>query len=160
MSDTAAHGKAIASSDVDPDELPPIKPLTAEEAQALRSKHPPVSPWRAVGLQAMAGVVCVGVAWALAPRGAAAVSALYGAACAVLPNALMAWGLTRGTNPSNPTALAFRFMVWEWMKLGLSVVMLLLAPMVVPGLVWPALLAGLIVCLKAGWLAFLWRRKP
>jgi ATP synthase protein I len=35
---------------------------------------------------------------------------------------------------------------------------LMLAPHIVPMLMWPALLAGLIVCIKVYWVALLWRR--
>ena len=42
---------------------------------------------------------------------------------------------------------------------GGLVAMLALAPQVVPGLSWPALLAGLVVCLKVYWVALLWRGR-
>jgi len=157
MSNTTTRGDWV-DSQTGPDEVPPIQPLTAEEAARLRSKHPPVSPWRVVGIQAIAGVICALVAWAVAARNAAAGSALYGAASVVLPSALMAYGVTRRTSPDT-SAMALRFMVWEAVKVLMAVAMLVLAPWVVPELSWPALLAGLIVCLKVNWLAFAWRRR-
>ena len=38
--------------------------------------------------------------------------------------------------------------------------MLVVAGKVVQPLVWPALLVGLVVCMKVYWVALLWRRRP
>ena len=48
-----------------------------EEAQAWRSKNPPLSPWRVVAAQAAAGLMCGAFVWAITQRGEAAWSALY-----------------------------------------------------------------------------------
>jgi ATP synthase protein I len=50
-------------------------------------------------------------------------------------------------------------MVWEGAKLMLAVAMLALAPRAVAGLSWPALLVGMVMCLKIYWLALLWRGR-
>ena len=50
-----------------------------------------------------------------------------------------------------------RLLVWEAVKLALTVLLLALAPRLVAGLSWPGLLLGLVVCLKVYWLALLWR---
>jgi ATP synthase protein I len=50
-------------------------------------------------------------------------------------------------------------MGWEFLKIGASVAMLVLAPKVVPGLSWPALLVTLAVCIKVNWLALAWRGR-
>ena len=52
-------------------------------------------------------------------------------------------------------------MVWEGVKVLLTVAMLVAAVKVVPDLSWPALLAALAVSLSMNWLALLWqgRRK-
>jgi len=142
----------------DPDQDLPFKTLTREEAQVFRREHPQVSPWVTVGLQALAGVLCAGAAWAITQRSGAAWSALYGAATAVLPSVLMARGMTRRTS-SNPMAAVMGFMFWEMLKLALAVAMLLAAARVVPDLSWPVLLVALIVCVKVGWLALLLRRR-
>jgi ATP synthase protein I len=146
-------------SDSESVEEPPFKPLTREQAQALRAKHPPMSPWRVIGGQAAAGLVCAAVIGAITQRGGTAWSALYGAAIAVVPGALMARGLTRYSS-SNPGTAVFGFMFWEMVKIAVAVVMLAAAPRVVPDLSWPALLVALIVCVKANWLALLWQRRP
>ncbi|MBW8830574.1 MAG: ATP synthase subunit I [Burkholderiales bacterium] len=145
--------------DADAVEDPPFKPLSREEAQALRAKHPPVSPWRVVGSQALAGVACAALTWVVTHRDGAAWSALYGAAATVLPTALLARGMTRRTS-SNPGAAVFGFMFWEMVKIAVAVAMLAAAPRVVPDLNWPALLVAMIVCVKVNWLALLWQRQP
>jgi ATP synthase protein I len=143
----------------EPVEDPPFKPLTRDEAQALRAKHPPMSPWRVVGYQAVAGLVCAAIAWAITNRSGTAWSALYGAAAFVIPNALLARGMARRTS-SNPGTAVFGFMFWEMVKIAVAVAMLAAAPKVVPDLSWPALLVAMIVCVKVNWLALLWQRRP
>lgn len=140
-------------------EEPPFKTLSREEAQALRAKHPQVSPWRVVGSQAVAGALCAALTWVITQRGGAAWSAFYGAAVTVIPTALLARGMTRRTS-SNPGAAAFGFMFWEMVKIAVAVAMLAAAPRVVPDLSWPALLVAMIVCVKVNWVALLWRRRP
>jgi ATP synthase protein I len=50
-------------------------------------------------------------------------------------------------------------MLWELLKILVSVVMLVLAPKLVQSLSWPALLVALVVCIKVYWLALLWRGR-
>jgi len=103
--------------------------------------------------------VCGAIAWLVTQRSGVAWSALYGAAAVVVPGALLARGMTRGTS-SDPGAAAFGFMFWELVKIGVAVGMLLAAPRVVPDLSWPALLLAMVVCVKVNWWALLWRRRP
>ena len=154
LGDPQDHG-----CDTDAAEEPPFKPLTHDEAQALRARHPSISPWRMVGCQAAAGVVCAVLTWVITHRDGAAWSALYGAAAIVLPSALLARGMTRQTS-SNPGAAAFGFMFWEMVKIVVADAMLAAAPRVVTDLSWPALLVAMIVCVKVNWLALLWQRRP
>jgi ATP synthase protein I len=58
----------------------------------------------------------------------------------------------------SPIGSAVSFMLWEGVKIGLSVLLLILAARIVQPLSWPALLAGLVVCIKVYWLALAWRR--
>ena len=141
----------------DEQEPAPYRVLTAAEAQDLRNKDPSISPWRVVAAQALAGLVCVLVAWALTQRSSAAWSALYGAAATVIPGALLARGMTRGTK--SPVASVAGFMFWEMLKMGVAVAMLVIAARVVPNLSWPALLATMVVCIKVNWVALLWRPR-
>lgn len=142
----------------DDDAAEPVhKALTPEEARVLRSLHPPISPWRVVGLQAgVGGVAALTVALASGPM-VWVWSLLYGAAAVVVPGALMAWGINRPLARASAGAGMASFFVWEAVKVGLSVAMLLLAPVLVQPLSWPALLVGLVVCLKCYWVALLWR---
>lgn len=140
----------------DGDEDAAFKPLTPEEAQALRAKFPPMSPWRVVAVQAVAGLVVAALAGLLSSR-AAGWSALYGAAAVVLPQAVLARGMGR-LPAANAGAMALGFMVWEFVKISLAAGMLAAARYVVPDLRWLALLLALVVCLKASWLA-LWLQR-
>jgi ATP synthase protein I len=134
------------------------EPLTRQQAQALRAEHRSVSPWWVVAAQAVLGMVVAGVAWAVTGRVNVMASALYGAAAVVVPAALMARGMTSRLSSMSPGVSAMSFMTWESVKLGVSIAMLALAPKLVPQLSWPALLVGLVACLKVYWVALLWRR--
>ena len=135
------------------------KPLTAHEASALRAKEPPLSPWRVLAVQAAVGVVAALLAGLLTQRQEVVWSLLYGAATVVLPGALMARGMTSRLSSMTPGTSAMGFMVWEMGKIAVSVAMLMLAPKLVQPLVWPALLAGLVLCMKVYWFALLWRGR-
>jgi F-type H+-transporting ATPase subunit a len=91
----------------------------------------------------LAGVVVAGLAWWLTRQMNVFWSALYGAAAVVVPSSLMARGMTSRLTSLNPGLSAVGFMLWELVKLGLTVVLLALAPKLVPGLSWPALLVVL-----------------
>ncbi|MED5620799.1 ATP synthase subunit I [Ideonella sp. BN130291] len=135
-----------------------FKPLSREQAQALRAKNPSVSPWRVIAVQVVVGGVVAALAWLLTQRMEVAWSSLYGTATVVLPGVLMARGMTSRLSGMSPVAGAAGFMVWEMVKIGVSVVMLMLANRIVQPLSWPALLVGLVICMKVYWVALLWRR--
>ncbi|RZJ45244.1 MAG: ATP synthase subunit I [Brevundimonas sp.] len=141
----------------DDNEEPPVKALNPEQAAALKSALPMLSPWRVLGMQLVVGLLCVAVTRLWTASGVATVSALYGVAAVVLPNMLLARGMTKQVNSA--AGAAARFMGWEFLKIGASIAMLVLAPKVVPGLSWPALLVALAVCIKANWLALAWRGR-
>ncbi len=136
-----------------------FEPLTKEQAQALRTQEPPLNPWRVIGVQAAVGVGLALLAALLFRSKEMGWSALYGAACVVVPGALLARGMTSGLSRLSPTVGALSFMVWEMVKIGVSVLMLLLAPKLVQPLNWPALLAVMALCMKVYWFALLWRGK-
>lgn len=136
-----------------------FKPLTREQAQALRAADPPLSPWRVVAVQAAVGVVVALLALLLTGRQEMGWSALYGAATVVVPGALMARGMTSRLSSMNAGAGAVSFMLWEAVKIAVSVAMLMLAPKLVQSLSWPALLVALVLCIKVYWLALLWRGR-
>jgi ATP synthase protein I len=141
----------------DDNEEPPVKALSPDEAAALISALPMLSPWRVLGLQLAVGLAVAAVIGAWAASGVAFGSAVYGVAAVVLPNLLLARGMTKRVNSA--VSAAAGFMGWEFLKIGVSIAMLVLAPKVVPGLSWPALLVALAVCIKVNWLALVWRGR-
>jgi len=138
-------------------QAPAFKALTREEAQALREKDPPLSPWRVIVVQMGVGGVAALLAALITGRQEVGWSLLYGAFTVVVPGALMARGMTSRLSSMSPGGSAVSFMLWEMVKIGVSVAMLLLAPKIVQHLSWPALLAGLVLCMKVYWVALLWR---
>ena len=109
-----------------------------------------------IAAQLVLGAVAAAVAWLVA-GGIAAVSALYGAAVVAVPGALMARGATSRLSSLSPAISAASMLWWELVKVALSVAMLVLATRIVPGVVWPALLASMVLCMQSYWFALLWR---
>jgi ATP synthase protein I len=142
------------------DELPEFKRWTAEEAKALREKSPAVSPWRVIGWQIMAGCAIALMAWLLSGEAVVAVSAAYGSLTVVLPAAVLARGIMSPIASLNAVSAAMGFMVWEMVKIGLSVAMFFAAPLLITELNWLALLIGLILTMKVYWVAALYKPKP
>jgi ATP synthase protein I len=97
--------------------------------------------------------------WLVTGERAAGLSALYGAAVVVVPAVLMARGMTSRFSSVSPGASAVSFMLWELVKISVSVAMLMLAPRLVQPLSWPALLVALVLCMKVYWLALVWRGR-
>ena len=135
-------------------EEPDFKPLTAEEAAEWRRRNPSVSVVRVVKWQLVVGVV-LAVLVGLITQRAGLWSVAYGAAAVVIPAALFARGLRLQLGAGQENLAMVRFFGLEIAKLVLTVVLLLLAPLVVPGLNWLALVLGLVVVMKTYWLA-LW----
>jgi len=133
--------------------------LTAQEAAALSANDPSVSPWWVVAAQAAVGTVVALLAWLLGGSEEYGWSALYGAVTAVVPGALMARGVTSRLTSVSPGVSAVSVMLWESVKMAVSVAMLVMAPRLVRPLSWPALLAALAVCLSVYWFALLWRGR-
>jgi ATP synthase protein I len=154
-----ARNDTMRTWDDHEDEAMAFKPLTREEASALRAKEPPLSPWRVLGVQAVVGAVVALLAVLLTGRQEVVWSVLYGAATVVAPGALMARGMTSPLSSMSPGSSAVSFMLWEVVKIAVSVGMLMLAPRLVQSLSWPALLVGLVLCMKVYWLALLWRGR-
>ena len=155
----APRSNPWADEDAEAAERAAFKPLTREEAEALRRQEPPLSPWRVVGVQAAVGAGVALLAALLTGRPAVGMSVLYGAATVVVPAALMARGMTSRLSSMNAGTSAVSFMLWEMVKIAVSVLMLMLAPRLVQPLSWPALLVGLVLCMKVYWVALLWRGR-
>jgi ATP synthase protein I len=135
------------------------KPLTREQAQDLRARQPSLSPWRVVGAQAALGGVVALLAVFITGKQEMAWSVLYGAAAVVVPGALMARGMTSKLSSVSPGASAVSFMLWQFVKIAVAVAMLVLAPKILQPLSWPALLVGMVLCMKVYWLALSWRGR-
>jgi ATP synthase protein I len=138
---------------------PPFKAWTREEVRALAAKNPAVSPWRVIAAQVAVGSIVAALAWLVMGESAYFWSALYGAATVVVPGALMARGMTSQLSSMAPGVSAVSFMLWEMVKIGVSVALLVGAPKLVPHLSWPALLVALVLCIKVYWLALAWRGR-
>ena len=84
---------------------------------------------------------------------------LYGGAIVVIPGALMARGMTSRLSSMSPVTSMLSVLAWGSLKVAVSVGMLMLAPQVVADLSWPAMLAGLVICMQTYWFALLWRGR-
>ena len=132
-----------------------VKPLSREEAQALREQNPALSPWMVLAGQTGGGLLVALAAWWLSGKASVGWSAMYGAMAIVIPGALFARGLMSKVSSVNPAAAVTGFFLWEMVKIGLVLTMLFAAPKLVPDLSWPAMLVGLVVTMKVVWLV-LW----
>src|SRR6478736_2874179 len=135
------------------DELPPIQPLSAEQARRLREQNPPLNPWWVVAGQAGMGIVAALAAWLLTGSQSVGWSVAYGALCVVVPAAVFARGLTGRFASLNAGSAAVGFLLWEMVKIALSIAMMMAAARVVTELSWPALLVGLVLTMKVYWIA-------
>jgi ATP synthase protein I len=138
------------------DEVPP---LTRQQAQDFRDRHPQVNVWWVIAAQAAVGAVVAALAWLITGDRVMAASALYGAAVVLVPGALMARGASSRNGRLSPLVGAVSFMSWAVVKIGFSVLMLLLAASIVQPLSWPALLTAMVLCMQTYWLALLWRKR-
>jgi ATP synthase protein I len=130
--------------------------LDAAQAQALREQQPGLSASQVVALQALCGFVFAAIAGLVSTRGW---SVAYGAFTVVLPNALLARGMTRKPTSINVLSAVVALLVWEMVKVALTLAMLFGAPWVVKNLSWPALLVGLVLTMKVHWLALAFNPK-
>jgi ATP synthase protein I len=132
---------------------------TARDAAQLRQTQPAISPWRVVRWMLMASVA-IGLLAFAAFDVATALSAAYGSLCVALPSAVLARGMTSPLSRMNAVSGATAFMLWEMVKMGVSIGMLALAPSLIAGLNWPALLIGLILTMKVYFVAAIAKPKP
>ena len=133
--------------------------MTAQQALAFRQANPPVSPWRVVGMQLILGLFVALVVWAITRKASIGWSAAYGALTVVIPAALFARGLTGRIASMNPLTAVMGFLVWEMVKVALTVAMLFAAPRLVGGLNWPIMLVSMVVAMQVYWLAFVFAPK-
>lgn len=134
-----------------------FKPLTAQEALEWRKRHGTFSIWRIVLAQVLVGLVAVLVAWQVSSKAQVAYSVAYGALSVVIPSLVFARGVARGRGSVGGAMVGL--FGWELVKILLTVAMLAAAPRIVPGVSWLALLAGMVVTMKAYWVALLLRPR-
>ena len=151
---TLACGGVQSGSSEAPNGLfgPGFEPLTADEADQWRRFNPALSPWWLVAWQLSIGwlfAFCVGLAGGVV----AGWSAAYGVVCVAMPAALMVYGLRRQRLTSDPGAAMLGFVIWESVKIALTVAMLVLAPKLLESLSWLAFVAGFVVAMKVYWVA-------
>ena len=151
---TDTVGWETALTELDEEEF---KPLTPEEAQKVRMSNPPLSLWTVVAGQAGVGVGVALLAWMVTGNVQMFWSTGYGALAVVFPAAVFARGLSKQASALHGNAALAGFFVWELVKIGLTVAMLIAAPKLVEGLSWLALLAGFVVTMKVYWVAMWFR---
>jgi ATP synthase protein I len=152
--------KRIAPLPDDPEEASPVQPLSAQEALRVRDRNPPLSPWWVVAGQAGVGLAAALLAWGITGRHNVGWSVGYGALAVLLPAAVFARGLTGRFASLNAGTAAAGFLVWEMVKIALTLAMLFVAPRLVAGLSWPALLVGLVLAMKVYWVALAFAPRP
>ena len=139
----------------EPDEE--YKPLNADEVRQWRSQQPPSPIWRALAWQTGFGlIVSAGIGW-LWQSEMLAWSAAYGMLAVVLPQVVMTRGMAGMQGRWSPQALLLRFFVWELVKIVLTVAILLSASNMLGEMSWPAVIAGLVVTMKANWILLVFR---
>ena len=67
--------------------------------------------------------------------------------------------LTGRFSSLNAGTAAVGFLMWEMVKIALTVAMLVAAPRLVRELSWPALLVGLVVAMKVYWVALAFKPR-
>ena len=152
--------RRIAPLPEEPEEASPVQPLSAEEVRRVREQNPPLSPWRVVAGQAGVGLVAALLAWVFTGKQNVGWSVGYGALAVLLPAAVFARGLTGRLASLNAGTAAAGLLVWEMVKVALTLAMLLVAPRLVAGLSWPALLVGLVLAMKVYWVALAFAPRP
>ena len=127
--------------------------MTAEEVRVWRLRNPAASPWRVLFLQVAIGGLLAVLTGLVSGQFRLAASVAWGAVAVVVPAVVFVRALSRQMRRSQPGAALIGLMVWEFVKIVLTVALLLAAPKVVSDLSWLALVAGFVVTMKVYWLA-------
>jgi ATP synthase protein I len=151
--------KNIAPWPDEPEEASPA-PLSAAEVRRVRELNPPLSPWWVIAGQAAVGLAAGLLAWAFTGKQNVGWSVAYGALAVLVPAAVFARGLTSRITSINAGTAAVGFLLWEMVKIALTLAMLAMAPRLVAGLSWPALLIGLVLAMKVYWVALALAPRP
>lgn len=138
---------------VDEDLESEFKPLSANEAQSWRQSNPNASHWRVLWLQFGVGASMALLAGWVTGEFHLAASVAWGSVAVVIPALVFARALSRQMQRNQPGSALAGLLVWELVKIILTVALLLVAPKVVSDLNWLALVAGFVVTMKVYWLA-------
>ncbi len=134
-----------------------VRPLSKEEAELLRQKNTPLSPWWVISLQVLVVLVVASCMWLVTHDTVKTYSLVWGGLCVIVPSSVFAGGLVSKTTLMNAGSAIAGFFLWEVVKLGLTLAMLIAAPraLQVAGqdLNWLTMLAGFVVVMKVYWLA-------
>jgi len=143
---------------------PPGKARVVVRSMRLRQQVPVM--FRAVAAQFLTSMVVAAGAWMIAGHRAAVSSLLGGLACA-LPNGLLALNLARVSHwsksraadggPDGAKAYAFALLVGEFIKVVLTIGLLVLIARAVRDVVWPALIVAVVAVLLMQAAALIWR---
>jgi ATP synthase protein I len=132
---------------------PEFKPLTAEQAKAWRQRNPISSPWRVLVLQVAVGALMVVLTGGVSGQFHLAASVAWGVVAVVVPAMVFVRALGRQMRRTQPGSALAGLLLWELIKVVLTVALLLVAPKVISDLSWLALVAGFVVTMKVYWLA-------
>lgn len=152
--------KNIAPLPEEQEEASPVRKLSAEEVRSVREQNPPVSPWWVVAGQVAVGLVSALLAWGITGKQNVGWSVAYGALAVVLPAAVFARGLTGRFASLNAGTATFAFLLWEMVKIALTLAMMLMGPRLVAGLSWPAMLVGLALAMQVYLVALAFPPRP
>lgn len=137
-------------------------PLTGQEAEVLIQKLGAVKLdvfLTTVLVWQLSAAVSMGVlVWWLWPNTTTAVSVFYGALCAALPSALVAFVVKRRMSANilkHPGDALLGLLVLELVKVVAAVCMLFAAPLALEAPQWVAVVAGFVLTLKIYWLVAL-----
>ncbi len=144
----------------DEQDAPAAAPMSRAEVQSLLLRKPQVSVWRVVVLQVAVGLLVALLSWFFAAGKLSVVlSALYGAAIIALPSALFALSIQLWLSKLKPGVAVYGFALGELLKIGLTIVLLFIAPRIVQPLSWAAMLIAIVVTLQVYWVALILRGK-
>lgn len=126
------------------------KVLDAQQARQLLAKQSPFPLGRVVFLQLLAGFFVVLFAVLFSSQEGAVFSAVAGVAAAWFPSAIVAlWMAWRQRNKLPPIAFLAELYFFELLKIVVTIALLLIVFLWMKPLVWPFLLAGFVVTVKA-----------
>ena len=136
--------------------MEPSRLVSGWQPDALETMSAPSGFAAIIGLQAALVMLAAGGMWVFLGT-PAALSTLAGGAACWLPSALFAWRLSLALR-YRPERVAAVFFIGEFAKMLFTVLILFAMARVLHTMYWPGAVLGVIVAVKANWLALLLRR--